>query len=417
MDDEQESRYVGRRVRVIRARRGMSQQMLADLAGMSRSAIAKYETGDRPVDSRRTLYALAQALSVTLADLTGHNEERFDPSVTGVHGSVPAIETAIWATGNITPTAPTRSIDELTSAARDTETLNVECDYVTLGPKIAPLLSECYQHVRDEGGSDRDRAWDVLAMTAHTAASVLKSFGYLSLAWTAAQEAEKAAQNIGGTAALAAVAFTRSQILLSRPGGLPAALQHATTVGAQLSDDARTTGEIELCGMLRLQSGLVTAAMGNDPEPHFAEAARQATRLTQAAPGTSLLSNPTFGKTNVTLWRMSAAMELRDAEKVLTLAPQLSPADLPSEGRRAQYFVEVGRAHAIRRSYRESLHALLRAEHIAPQKVRNMTHVRELVGHMMRSARRNLTIGELEQLAQRVGVVDRPHPYSPQNLR
>jgi hypothetical protein len=108
---------------------------------------------------------------------------------------------------------------------------------------------------------------------------------------------------------------------------------------------------------------------------------------------------------NVTLWRISAAMERRDADQVLALAPQLSPSDLPSEGRRAQYFVEIGRARALRRNYRGSLHALLHAEHSAPQKVRNMTHARELVGHMMRSARRDLTSGELGRLARRIGVV------------
>ncbi|TLF53236.1 hypothetical protein [Nocardia cyriacigeorgica] len=59
----------------------------------------------------------------------------------------------------------------------------------------------------------------------------------------------------------------------------------------------------------------------------------------------------------------------------------------------------------MKRDYRSSLYALLRAEHTAPQHVRNMTHVRELVGHMMRTARRDLTTGELGKLAQRVGVV------------
>jgi hypothetical protein len=66
------------------------------------------------------------------------------------------------------------------------------------------------------------------------------------------------AQTIGGTAALTAAAFARSQICLSRPGALPATLE---TAAAKLADDARTIGEIELCGMRRLQAGLVTAAM------------------------------------------------------------------------------------------------------------------------------------------------------------
>ncbi|MGW4126222.1 helix-turn-helix domain-containing protein, partial [Nocardia sp. NPDC004711] len=50
-----EGRYVGRQVRLIRARRGISQQVLAERVGVSRGAIAKYENGERPVDSRRSL--------------------------------------------------------------------------------------------------------------------------------------------------------------------------------------------------------------------------------------------------------------------------------------------------------------------------------------------------------------------------
>lgn len=398
-------RYVGHQVRAIRARRGISQQVLADRIGVSRGAIAKYEAGERPVDSRRTLYALAQALGVTIGDLTGHEQDRLDPSAAGFHAAVPDIETALWTAGNTTPTGPPRALDELATAAQHAAKLRIQCDYARLGPMIAPILTDCYRQLRDTTGTDRDRAWDIMATIAHTTAAALKARGYPSLSWTAAQEAEKAAQNIGGTAALAATAFARSQVLLSRPGSLASALEHAEGTAEKIAPDVHTVGDVETYGMLHLQASLVTAALGGDPEPHLAEAAEQADRLANAEPGTSILRNPTFGKANVTLWRMSAAMERREPGQVLMLAPKLSPDQLPAEGRRAQYFVEIGRAHAMQRNYRESLHALLRAEHAAPQHVRNMNHVRELVGHMIRSARHDLTTGELGRLAQRVGAV------------
>ncbi|MEU1956144.1 helix-turn-helix domain-containing protein [Nocardia rhamnosiphila] len=400
-----EGRFVGQQVRAIRARRGISQQVLADRVGFSRSAIAKYETGERPVDSRSTLYALAQALGVTVGDLTGHEQDRFDPSAAGFHTSVPDIETALWTAGNTTPTGPTRTLDELATAAQHAAKLRIDCDYATLGPMLAPMLTDCYRHLRDAAGADRDRAWDVLASIAHTTAAALKARGYSALSWTAAQEADKAAENIGGTAATAAAAFARSQVLLSRPGSLTAALEFAEGTAERISADVRTVGEVETLGMLHLQASLVTAALGGDPEPHLAEAAEQADRLATADPGTSILRTPTFGPANVAVWRMSAAMERREPGQVLALAPTLSPNELPAEGRRAQYFVEIGRAHAMQRNYQDSLYALLRAEHAAPQHVRNMGHVKELVGHMMRTARRDLTTGDLGKLAQRVGVV------------
>ncbi|MFC9963970.1 helix-turn-helix domain-containing protein [Nocardia ignorata] len=400
-----DGRYVGQAVRAVRARRGISQQVLADRIGVSRGAIAKYENGERPVDSRRTLYALAQALGVTVGDLTGHEQDRLDPSAAGFHTAVPDIETALWTAGNTTPTARPRTLGELAAAAEHAARLRIACDYAALGPMLAPLLTDCYRHVRDSTGADAARAWDILATIAHTTSAALKARGYPALAWTAAQEAERAAENLDSTAALAATAFARSQVLLSRPGSLPSALDYAERTAEQIAPRVRTLGEVETYGMLHLQASLVTAALGGDPGPHLDEAAEQAARLAEAAPGTSILRNPTFGPANVTLWRMSAAMERREPGRVLDLAPRLTPEQLPAEGRRAQYFVEIGRAHAQQRDYRASLHALLRAEHAAPQHVRNMTHVRELVGHMMRSARRDLTAGELGRLAQRVGAV------------
>ncbi|MEV6320262.1 hypothetical protein AB0M45_03540 [Nocardia sp. NPDC051787] len=107
--------------------------------------------------------------------------------------------------------------------------------------------------------------------------------------------------------------------------------------------------------MLHLQAALVSAALGQDPTDHLDKADRQVARLEQAGPDTALLRNPTFDAANVTLWRMSAAMERRDPGQVLELAPTLDPESIAAEGRRAQYFVEIGRAHALRRDYRSSL--------------------------------------------------------------
>ncbi|WP_162140655.1 helix-turn-helix domain-containing protein [Nocardia cyriacigeorgica] len=135
--------FIGQRVRQIRARRGITQQVLADRVGISRSVIAMYEAGLRPVDSRRTLLALAAALGVTIGDLTGHEQERLDPSAAGFHSSVPDIEIALWSAGNVTHTAPPRTLDELSTAAQRAAELRIACDYAALGPMLAPMLTDC----------------------------------------------------------------------------------------------------------------------------------------------------------------------------------------------------------------------------------------------------------------------------------
>ncbi|MBF6131145.1 helix-turn-helix domain-containing protein [Nocardia brasiliensis] len=400
-----EGRYVGRQVRAIRARRGITQQVLADRVGISRGALAKYENGERPVDSRRKLLALASALGVTVGDLTGHEQEKLDPATAEFHMVVPEIETVLWSRGNVTDTRPMRTLDELLALTELATKIRNDCDYARLGPMLVPLLTDAYRHVYEADTAHAERAWDVFGTVAYGIASALRARGYHALAWTAAQEVERAARNVGGPAPIAAAAFSQGQIMLSRPGALPAAL--ATTMGTaeRIAADVRTVGEIETYGMLHLQASIVAATMGGDPEPHLMEAVEQANRLDRAPAPTSVARNASFGAANVGVWRMSAAMERGEPGQVLALAPQLRLDEIPNEGRRAQYFVEIGRAYAFQRKYRESLHALLRAEHAAPQHVRSMVHVRELVGHMMRSARRDLTSGDLGKLAQRVGVV------------
>jgi len=64
---------VSLRVRELRAARGMSQQKLADLAGLSRGTIADLERGESRGVDFSTLEKLATALGVDAALLIAHD--------------------------------------------------------------------------------------------------------------------------------------------------------------------------------------------------------------------------------------------------------------------------------------------------------------------------------------------------------
>lgn len=67
---------IGARVRYWRMRRnGMTQAVLAGLAGVSQSYISQVESGRKTIDRRSTLVAVAAALQVTVADLLGQGTE------------------------------------------------------------------------------------------------------------------------------------------------------------------------------------------------------------------------------------------------------------------------------------------------------------------------------------------------------
>lgn len=69
--------HIGLRVRRWRLKRDLSQRVLADLAGLTQGYIAQIERGTAPLDKRSTQLALARALQVSLADLTG---QPYDPA-------------------------------------------------------------------------------------------------------------------------------------------------------------------------------------------------------------------------------------------------------------------------------------------------------------------------------------------------
>lgn len=56
------------KIKALRKAKGLSQQMLADMAGVSRSQFSEIETGSRPANTLR-LSAIAKALGVSVTDL------------------------------------------------------------------------------------------------------------------------------------------------------------------------------------------------------------------------------------------------------------------------------------------------------------------------------------------------------------
>ena len=65
---------LARNLRLLRARRGISQEQLADLAGLHRTYVGSVERGERNI-SIDNVEKLARALGVTVADLVRSGAE------------------------------------------------------------------------------------------------------------------------------------------------------------------------------------------------------------------------------------------------------------------------------------------------------------------------------------------------------
>lgn len=69
--DAGEASAIGARARMIRRRRGLSQDVAAGLAGISKPYLSQLERGHRGFNRRGLLEDLAEALGCSVVDLTG----------------------------------------------------------------------------------------------------------------------------------------------------------------------------------------------------------------------------------------------------------------------------------------------------------------------------------------------------------
>ncbi|WP_225731002.1 MULTISPECIES: helix-turn-helix domain-containing protein [unclassified Nocardia] len=404
-DIDNGDRFIGQQIAAYRKRRGISQQVLADRVGLSRGAIAKYENGERPLDSRAALYSIATALQVSVADLTGHPDDRYLSPTAAFHAAVPAIEVALLAAGHVADDREPAPVAELASEADRALDLRMAGDLSALGQMLPDLLTDCHRRTTTGTEPDRRTAWSALSRAAFATALASKGLGYTSLAWNAAHLTAEAADEIGDRVAVAASEFVYSQVLLAIPNGMPAAYTRASGTADKLQSELTTTAQgSQILGMLHLQSALVSAAQGRDAEAHLAEARDLATRTGNDTDAFRLA----FGPANVDIWAMSIALEEGCGGAAIELAANVDPTTIRTQERLARFYIECARGYAMDNRYDEAIAALLRAETVAPQYVRSRTVVRELTGYMLRRARRTLTSGQLGQLAQRVGALAEP---------
>ncbi|MFD3874437.1 hypothetical protein [Streptomyces sp. NPDC058623] len=101
---------------------------------------------------------------------------------------------------------------------------------------------------------------------------------------------------------------------------------------------------------------------------------------------------------------VSTAVDLGDAGEALDIAQGLHAGTLSAE-RQARLLMDVGRAHAQRRQYADSLDCLLRAEELAPEMIRTHAAARSVVRDLVLAAGRSATDG-LRALAERTDTLD-----------
>ena len=208
--DAEDALTIGARVRKIRSRRGLSLDVAAGLAGISKPYLSALELGQRGFNRRGLLEDLASALGCSVADLTGQPYLPVDRATADAMTMVPGIEIAICdCTLDDVPDIPARPVTELAQLARQANTYRDEARYALAGRDLDTVLSELHVHAVSGDSDTRRAALAALVEACIAASGTVRVLGHLSLAVTLARRGYDAAERLGDPALTAFAVWFR----------------------------------------------------------------------------------------------------------------------------------------------------------------------------------------------------------------
>lgn len=396
VDVDDGARTIGARLRQIRHARRKSLRVIAGLAGMSAATLSRIENGQRALDSRSEIVALANALQVAPSELVKL------PVSAPVNGeeetAVKAVRRALIAVSRDDPAGQVVPVEVLRTRVETLTAARRQCEYEQVGRELPALIRDL--HITMATGRDVGELLGVAVML-HVQGShaFLAAVGaHPDLRWQAAVLARQAAREHGGSNLLGLAAFGAANGLLAA-GEFDIAQAELDSVTVPTTTDVAE----QLDGMLALSRSLVAAA---DKRPGDVDAPLEHAAGLAARTGEGDAYNLSFGPTNVGVWRMSVALEAHDYAQAASIAEGLRPELLPAATRRSAYWADYGRALArLRGRQDDAVKALRTAELISPARVQRHPFVREILGELLSRSRRDTAGRELRGMAYRAGLL------------
>jgi transcriptional regulator with XRE-family HTH domain len=375
---------VGQRVRQERTSQGMSLRKLARLAGLSASFLSLVETGQRNLDSRHSLGAVADALGVPVSALTGQPYEPKTRQEQALRSGIGDLREALHSTElGQRWDEPTRGMQAVRAEVERAGQLARDSRLGPLAQLLPQLLTDLYALTADPDGGTRAEAMPMLVRGLYGASWVLRCAGEVDLAWTAAERVLGAAREAEDPVliAFAQVLMAHAVMRAGRRAGNRAAML-AGTAAAELQPhvDGGPAGELYGWSHLTAAWALTIVGAHDSADEHLAEAADVARHTGE---GTSF--DLWFGPNNLGLWRMAIAVERGEGGQVAELSRAVQARNLPSRSRRSSYFTELGRGMAQEpATARQAIDHLERAERLAGIEVRGDPFVRATVQGLLR---------------------------------
>ncbi|MGW4586369.1 helix-turn-helix domain-containing protein [Amycolatopsis thermoflava] len=385
----------GNTLRQIRHARGKSLAVVAGLAGISPSYLSRLESGERALDRRSLIVALANALEVAPSEITG--AAIATPREAEEDRALSEVRLALLAVSLNEPRGEVQPVEQLRARVAGIVAATNDAQADTVGAALPALIRDLHT-TRNAHRHEREVLHLLtLAHMQGTQAWLAMVGAPMDLAWQAATLARQAAEELDEPAPLAIAAYGTSMGLLSA-GAFDLAAQTITAVELPLV----TPEDLQLAGSLALASSLVASAQKDAAER--AAALEHAAELAERTGETNVMGFG-FGPSNVGVWRMQGALEAGDHAEAARIAETVNPDALTVRARQAVYWRDRGRALArLPRQRDTAVMMLRRAEAISPEHVRRHPFTLSVVAELVAKAKRDAVGRELRGLAYRAGL-------------
>jgi transcriptional regulator with XRE-family HTH domain len=397
----------GQRVARARRRKGWDQARLAREVDRSVSWVTKIENSRLPLDRASVLGRLARALDVEVAELTGQPYRHETAELDSGHASIPELRLALQratmpgGAALVGPREP-HSLLDLADQVALAERLRQDARFSALGEVLPKIITDLTLHTAETGSPDRDRAEGLMLRACHMARVTSNLLGHHDLGWTAVQRELVCADHVGTPELVAASAWDLCGVWLHE-ASLEGARSAALTALDDIDPHVGTGGPTlqALWGALHLRAAVAYSRLLNceEAEEHLAEAERVAAHL----PADGNVFQTQFNQVNTRIHAVEVSLELGRPRDVASRAEQVEIAAIASAERQAHYWTCRAAGMAMNRKEDKAIEALLTAERIAPQHVRNRPLARDLTRDLRTSTNHSKS-REIRAIATRMAL-------------
>lgn len=363
---------IGERLARLRNFRGLTQEELAEKAGISVDVIRRLEQARRKTARWSTLTKLAKTLDVELSTLVTPPsllERSHGDSKSGLL----EIRCALTASSELpgmddyAEDDEVPSLDELGRSVAHAWKVYQSGEFSTLSTLLPTLITAARRATREYDGDQKAAAYSALATTYNMGAGVTVMLGHEDLAFTAVERSVAASRHADDPLCHAASAVFLSWILLKQ-GRYDQAERAAVTMAENIEPSFTKAPSEELATFGNLLVNGSAAAVRDD-RGERADDLLSVARAAAARVGEDRVEQwSVFGPRVVGMYAANNAVELGDMERALHLAEQVPPAvGVVPVTWEARYSLNMAYAQVELRRDTEAVDSLWQARTVAPE--------------------------------------------------